>query len=554
MIKRILFILVSVFVSHLYAQDIKVKVDPLEPVMGESFRVIFEINSKNGTDPIINFDPSGVEVTAREEMGTSTRTTYVNGRLSVSRTVAIAYEMTAPRSGSVYLRNINVELNDKNVKHKNVRVNILRAAKRAKDIFVVADVSKDDVYVGESIVLRYYLYSKVPLTNFDIKKFPKLSKFMKRFHQEQIKSERVRYSGDIYIRRVIYTSQLFVEKPGKVKVDPISLNVFYNNRRNNPFGGFGFNTGRSKKRTVISKSVEINVKQLPLDAIPKSFTGLVGKHDFKIKINKNKFIANEPIEIQLKVKGPGALELLEAPTILSHHGIEEFDTTPDLKVNADFTAEKSFDYTYLGRENLKIPAKKVSFSYFNPETNKYVEKSFELGDIVVAGASAIPVKKDENEKTNKEAVKKTDVIGGDLSGGKSTVSPIAPLYKGLSTFVYSAKSIVSILLALLLLIAFYIISKTLMKTKRKTLTLFQQIYSSGVNYKTLHQALTPLAEGSSMKESVSNSKLNQKTKDYLIDLIEKFNNEYQNGNTEKTIKADKKMFKEVEEILKKANG
>ena len=34
--------------------------------------------------------------------------------------------------------------------------------------------------------------------------------------------------------------------------------------------------------------VKIEVKDLPVEGMPKSFTGLVGEHDFKIKINKNK--------------------------------------------------------------------------------------------------------------------------------------------------------------------------------------------------------------------------------------------------------------------------
>ena len=66
-------------------------------------------------------------------------------------------------------------------------------------------------FVGESILVRYYLYNRVTVNTTDIKKFPKLNKFLKRYHQERMVAEKVRYNGEIYTRRVLYTAQLLLE-------------------------------------------------------------------------------------------------------------------------------------------------------------------------------------------------------------------------------------------------------------------------------------------------------------------------------------------------------
>jgi len=291
-------LLLLLFISSIaYGDEVQISYEPKDPVLGESLNVTFQVITKDGTDPVITFNPQGLEVQSKQETGVSTKTTYMNGRLTVERSISIVYEMIPNRVGSVYLTDINVDINGKTLKHKTIRMNVLRQARRAKDIMAVAVVDKDSAFVGESILVRYYLYNKISVTSTDIKKFPKLDKFLKRFHQEQMRAERIQVGNDIYTRRIIYTAQLFAEKPGVYKIDPITLNVQYS-ERSSRYNSFGFGMQKQKSRTISSKPIEMTIKQLPLDNIPPDFTGLVGKHDFKLSLNKNKFVVNEPIEIK----------------------------------------------------------------------------------------------------------------------------------------------------------------------------------------------------------------------------------------------------------------
>ena len=167
---------------------------------------------------------------------------------------------------------------------------------------------KKTLYLGEGITVRYFLYSKVPVNSVDIKKYPKLNNFLKRFLQEQERSERVSVDGQLYLRTQIYAAKLFPEKPGEVKIDPLELSASYPVvRSGDPFGTFGLNRN-FKTKTIASETVKLQVLPLP-QPVPENFTGLVGKHDFNLQFGQTKMIVNEPLEVKLTVAGGGALEL-----------------------------------------------------------------------------------------------------------------------------------------------------------------------------------------------------------------------------------------------------
>jgi hypothetical protein len=541
MLKIILAFLIGVMGA--YANEVEIIVNPKEPVAGESFNVTFKVSTKKGTDPLISFDPKGVEVLGREESGVSTRTTYINGKLSVERSISITYEMLAQRAGSSFLRNILVEIDGEKIKHRTVSIRTLSRARRAKDIMAIAIVDKESAFVGEAILVRYYLYSKTSVSSADVKKFPKLNKFLKRFHQERLRPERVQVGNDIYKRSVIYTAQLFGEKPGIYKIDPISLSVNYMMRQGGgAFGGFGF--GRTMKKSVSSKAINIEIKKLPIDGVPADFTGLVGKHSFELSLNKNKFLVNEPIEMKLRVKGEGALELYATPKILESTKLEEFESTNDFQVSPDFTAQKEFNITYLGREKFTSEAQKLSFSYFDPESLTYKTTSLDLGQIDVVG-SGQPIR------------------GSGARGGIQSKAPIpaqkslveekfdlTPFYTLRNTYVYEKRNI-SIFLAFILICLVGIKTKIRLENyKSRDLTIIEDIRKKGLTYGKLHELLSLLANETTMKENVEKSTLSEKSKSHLYVVIDKAEANYSKGKPDSKMRIKGSLLKEIGKSLK----
>lgn len=529
--------LILLLVAPIYAATLDIRVEPKEPVMNENFRVIFEITTEKGTDPVISFDPLNVEVVSRGETGIRTRTTYINGVLKTERSLTVVYEMSSKRYGSAFLRNIRAEINGETVTHKTYRINILQAPKAPRDVLVRAEVDKKEVFVGESILVRYYLYNKAPVTGTEIRKFPKLDKFLKRFHQEKTGAERIRYNGEIYTRRIMYTAQLFAEKSGMFEIDPIELAVQYSQRGGNPFDNFGLGSrfGRMRKVTIKSQPVEINVKALPIQNVPPSFTGLVGKHTFKLELNKNRFVVNEPIELKLNVAGPGALELFEAPKIFTNPAIEEFETSADLSISEDFKGSKTFLYTYLGREGVRVDNKRIPFTYFDPQTLKFETQYVDLGSIIIAATAQPGIVKRPVEPDQEDSAPVVEVEKKQL---------FEPIYKLASTYSYNAKAI-AIGLGLLLLIGFGVRNRDFIKSfKSNEPKLIAEIGKDGVNYSRLHKLVFTLGNGHDMKSAVEHSHLSNSAKDCLYDLIEKCEGEYKQSGSSSSYRVSKKHLRE----------
>ncbi|MCK6594074.1 MAG: BatD family protein [Bacteriovoracaceae bacterium] len=381
---RIFLVLVGIFLNFaLLAQQVEVEVSPNEALVNEPFYVTFKVKASGGNDPYISFDPVGAEVVGRREQGVSISTVVINGKFTTTREQSYVYELVAERAGTAFLKNIKVEINGKTEKAKDVKVVILNEKRKLQDVFLEAVPSKNKIYIGEGINVAYYLYYKIPVVANDIKEFPKLNKFIKRFYKTQGNIETVQYKGEVYRRVLAYSARAYPEKVGVAVLDQMKIAAQVADQRSfDPFGGL---SSSYRPKDIVSPRVEIEVMPIPTEGMPSNFTGLVGAHDFILTGGKSKYLINEPIEFKLEVRGSGALENFQAPALFTSDLIEEFDTKADLIELSEGAASKKFDFTYLARSEVSIPEREVSFSYFDPENKKFVEKSIKIPALVVAG-------------------------------------------------------------------------------------------------------------------------------------------------------------------------
>lgn len=409
---RILIATIGIFFSLLaFAQQVDVEVNPTEALVNEPFYVTFKVKATGGNDPYISFDPVGAEVVGRREQGVSISTIVINGKFTTTREQSYVYELVADRAGTAYLKNIKVEINGKTEKAKDVKVTILNEKRKLQDVFLEAVPSKNKIYLGEGINVSYYLYYKIPVVANDIKEFPKLNKFIKRFYKTQGNVETVQYKGEVYRRVLAYSARAYPEKVGTAVLDQMKIAAQVADQRSfDPFGGLS-NSYRPKD--IVSPRVEIEVLPIPTEGMPSNFTGLVGAHDFILTGGKSKYLINEPIEFKLEVRGVGALENFQAPSLFSSDLIEEFDTKADLVELSEGAASKKFEFTYLARSEVSIPEREISFSYFDPENKKFVEKTIKVPALNVAGG-VMDSTKETKPKSTKENDKKSQDLKLDL--------------------------------------------------------------------------------------------------------------------------------------------
>ncbi len=516
--KNYILILLLQFSTFVFADSFTIETNPKQIVKNEQFEIIFKVETQNNTAPEISFDPVTLQILSRGGTMASTRTTYVNNQMTVKREFITSYTAISSRAGKVFIRNIEINTGSQVLKEKTKSFNILNTRVEPSDVILVAIPDKTSVYKNESIFVNYYLLYTGALRQYENRKFPKLKNFTKRSYQNKRGEDRFEYNGSLYKRAPVFTVQLFPQEVGKAIVDPMTIYVQYRKTRADELiGGFGFGIGRMASKTLSSEPVEIEVKPFPAD-MPADFTGLVGNLNYKLDINKTKFLVNEPIEIKLIGSGNVAFESFDAPSIYNIKALEEFEKNSDLKLSEDENATETTNFTYLPRSTGIIEAKNFTISYLDPNNNEYKRISLPLPEITVGGGAVTDSGKMLQDNQPKPNVPNANV--NQVIGERSFIGPIFSFTDKLGKNIYW----LNIALLGLIIIGIFLNFKNLdllaWMYKTKYDKEIRVIKKNGIDYKGIHSILYDLDKTKiSSLAKLEGSKLDNEAKEYFKNVI-----------------------------------
>ena len=513
--------LIAVF-NTAYGEKLNVTVEPANPVINESFNLIFEIESTEKSDAEIFFDPSRAKILSKKYGNVSVNATVINGKVSVRRSMTHVYTLETDRPGLLIFKNIRAKLGRKVLKHSNVRVTVGRGERRrSQNIFLLAIPSKTSLYLGEGLNVRYYLYYRVPLVEQVTEFFPKLNGFFKRTPTNITSQEQtVEYQGRVYKRVMLYSYRLYPEKTGALKIDPFGVEVGYLHSRNRRGSFWRLGGGVKRTKKVRSKSVVVNVLPLPAENVPNNFLGLIGDHSFKITANKERFLVNEVVEVRLEVVGSGALEQLVAPKIYEHDQLESFDVKSSLVEISEEQAKKTFDYTFLTRGHLNIAPRDLKVHLFDPEKDQYFEKIISIPGISVLGG-LVQKKEKANERVNDKVVEEKGPAVVNVE--KRTL--LAPVFNpGLIGLGFPWLDYLNMLLGALIILlpGYWLVKKYISGVKDEVHCLMGEFAKGKLEYAKLHRFLSLLGESEEsvdIESLVRKSDLSQDAKKYFIGLL-----------------------------------
>jgi len=559
-----IIILLGANVKMAFADSITAQITPLDPLRGENFYLDIDVETKSDEEPYITFDKGFAEVLGRSMQGVSLNSTLINGRLTTKRVVKYRYELTSSRAGILRISKIKALIGGEQILGDDVKVEIAKARKQAPNLFLKTVLSKNKAYIGEGITVNYYLYSRVPIIDTEIKRFPKLNNFIKRFHLPNGSKERVQFDNKLYTREIKYSARVFPEKAGKLKLDPLQiLTRFETVSRQSNFGFFPFHSRRSSTRSLSSSPVTIEILPLPSIGMPSNFSGLVGKHEFRLHMPRNRFLVNEPIEYSLEVKGPGNLESLEEIKLINHKELEYFDSKVDFSEVDKINAKKVFEYTALGRQAFSLPKNNYKISYFNPQSEKFEFHVLKVLEIIVGGAVQVASGSKNNlqsnnlnksetintsrseEKKDKSKEKFTGVLAPEFKFGSSK----ANLVKGFNYF------LALILVVVLITVLFDI--KITPKTDLEIKHLVGSIKKDGPSYKLVYPLVKKLGPDTNggLEKILKESRLSNDAKSYFASLINTAEkSDYDMGEFKMDVKFSTRHFNELEKEIRRVDG
>jgi hypothetical protein len=360
--------------------------------VNQRFRIEFSVD-KQGAD---NFQaPSFSNFKVVGGPSSSVNQSWINGKASYSQ--SYIYILQPKKIGEFTISPAKIEYNGKLVASNSVKITVVKAVEVPKDpnnplyvaqqnIHLVAEVSKQNPYIGEGIYVVYKLYvsQNISVNDWRITDAPEYNGFWNQdINVKNINVKNGTYNGEKYRYIILKKAVLIPQRVGKLKIEPIKMDftVGVPTGRGDFFGNMITNNINYDTQSAVKY---INVKALPEKGKPINFSGAVGEFQLNVTTDKNVLKANEAAQIKVEVTGRGNLKLFDIPKITTPKQLEIF--TPEHKedVNTSLIGLRgsiSDTYTVVPqfKGKYKIPA--VTFSYFNINDKQY--KTLKSNDIIV---------------------------------------------------------------------------------------------------------------------------------------------------------------------------
>lgn len=265
--------------------------------------------------------------------------------------------------------------------------------------FILLEADKKQVYEGEQVTAQWYLYTRGQIESLDRAKFPDLKGFWKEIIEEvptlQFQEEYV--NGVLYRKALLASHALFPIKAGVAAIDEFKIKAKV--RLPSQFGW-----GSLNEYTKASRRQTVDVKPLPTEGRPLSFSGAVGQFQIQTQIEGTSFPQGQPISLKVRFEGSGNAKLIELPPIDWPADLEVYDTRSESKFYKNGQSYKEFEVLVVAKKQGEVAIPQINFSYFDPESKSYVTKSTETFKITitapVSGANTQALKAQVNGVAN----------------------------------------------------------------------------------------------------------------------------------------------------------
>ena len=384
-------LLVLAVSSRLFGQvSFEATVSKNELGINERLRVEFSMNTDGD-----NFQPpsfEGFRVVAGPNQSVSNM--FVNGKRSFSK--SYTYFLTPIKKGATNIGQASIEIDGNIYKTSPVKVIVKDAVAIPKNpndpnyiasenLHLVAELSKNNVYINEPITVVYKLYfgGKVRPSDVSPIDMPEYKDFWSQDIPSRRNIDREMYKGKLYNFVAWQQTVLYPQRAGKLPIAPLTLDVQLDvptNRRD----FFGNEIYTQVSRTITAGKRTLTVFPFPEEGKPNSFNGAVGTFKLEVSASKNMLNASESLQAIVQVKGKGNLKLFSLPELVTPSALERYDPEHNEQVNTTLGGMRGNiqdSYTLVPQFQGKYPIPPVRFSYFDPAAKSY--KTLTSEEIVI---------------------------------------------------------------------------------------------------------------------------------------------------------------------------
>jgi BatD DUF11 like domain len=227
-------------------------------------------------------------------------------------------------------------------------------------VLVKAIPSRTTLRVGEPLVLTYFLYTQVPVSDLQFKDAPQFSGFwvedLER-PKEPPSGEAATVGGERYRRFPVVRKLLFPTKAGTLTLPAASLRIGL------PAQGF-FDEARVIERATTPVSIEVR----PLPDAP-GFSGAVGRFRTSATLDRDTVPLGDAALLRFKVEGTGNLKWIDRAPAVTVDGARVYppQVKNDLQVTpGGIRGSRTWEFVVVPETGGTLQVPPVEFSYFEP--------------------------------------------------------------------------------------------------------------------------------------------------------------------------------------------
>ncbi|MCU0292126.1 MAG: BatD family protein [Thermoanaerobaculaceae bacterium] len=265
-------------------------------------------------------------------------------------------------------------------------------AQRAK-VLVAAEPSRTRVFVGEPVLVTYYLFTQAAIAGLDLDGAPKYPGFWVEElprKDEQPRGEQVQRDGEPFQRFVVLQKLLYPTKSGTLEIPAVRFRLGIPQRQDffDPFPG-----GAS----VVNRATEpLRITVDPIPAAP-GMAGAVGQLQATATLDRNVVQVGEAATLRFKVAGTGNLRWIEHGPEVDIPGVRVYPPQVKTDVKAapsGLSGSRTWEYVLIPETagTHRVPA--LTFSHLDLGSRRVVQTTTEPLELRVGatpGSPAAPV-------------------------------------------------------------------------------------------------------------------------------------------------------------------
>ncbi len=336
---------------------------------------------------------TGLEVVAGPSV--STQVSFVNGAVSQSRSYIFVLRPTA--IGQARIGAVSVELADGERRTQEITIEVVEGsvlprrpppadpfeemlrrdpfegffgrrtapASPAK-VLMEAEASRRQVFVGEPVLVTFYLLTQTAVSGLDLAESPSFSGFWVEElpRAEAPPGETVTRAGESFQRFGVLRRLLYPTRAGDLTVPALSFRLALPRRV-----GFFTDPGPSGASTVTRATEPLPITVLSIPASDAEYGGAVGSFRAATSVDRREVPLGEAVQVRFKVEGKGNLKWVDRAPKLEVAGAKVYPprVTDDLRVTPDgVSGERIWEFVVVPETagTLEIPA--LAFPFFDP--------------------------------------------------------------------------------------------------------------------------------------------------------------------------------------------